>query len=125
MLRTVRRIYSMPPDHGAAVVSIIWNDPELRQHWHGELNAVAARMLNLRRTLAASLHEKTGNSQFDFLADHRGMFSLLGISETQVVKLRDKHAIYVVGDGRMNIAGLQEQRIEELANALVDVIADD
>ena len=118
-----RGIYSMPPDHGAEVVNIIWNDPELRQRWYDELNAITARMLNLRQTLAARLREKLGTGQFDFLAEHRGMFSLLGLTSEQVDTLRDKHAIYIVGDSRMNIAGLREQRIDELVDALADVIS--
>ncbi|MEZ5447485.1 MAG: aromatic amino acid transaminase [Thiolinea sp.] len=122
-LQTVARsIYSMPPDHGAAVVSIIWNDPELRQGWYDELKAITGRMLNLRQLLAAALRETTGSHRFDFLADHRGMFSLLGITEAEVLKLRERYGIYVVNDGRMNIAGLQEPRVEELARAIADVI---
>ncbi|MGB1011945.1 MAG: aromatic amino acid transaminase [Thiolinea sp.] len=118
-----RSIYSMPPDHGAAVVSIIWHDPELRQRWFDELNAITARMLNLRQSLADNLRAKLGTDQFDFLAEHRGMFSLLGITAEQVEALREKHGIYIVGDGRMNIAGLQEERVEEFAAALADVIS--
>ena len=118
-----RGLYSMPPDHGAAVVSIIWNDPELRQQWFDELRAITRRILTLRKSLADQLHAKVGNSRFDFLADHRGMFSLSGINPQQVELLRDKHAIYMVGDGRMNIAGLQEERISELADAMADVTA--
>ena len=79
--------------------------------------------MTLRKSLADQLHAKVGNGRFDFLADHRGMFSLSGINPQQVEQLRDKHAIYMVGDGRMNIAGLQEERISELADAMADVTA--
>lgn len=121
-LQTVARsIYSMPPDHGAAVVSIIWNDPALRQRWYDELEAITARMLGLRKMLAEKLHMATGSGRFDFIADHRGMFSMLGITAEQVVELREKHAIYIVGDSRMNIAGLRTDLMDTLANALVDV----
>lgn len=118
-----RGLYSMPPDHGAAVVSIIWNDPALRQQWFDELSAITDRILSLRKSLAEQLHTKLDHGRFDFLAEHRGMFSLSGISPEQVEQLREKHAIYMVGDGRMNIAGLQEERIGELADAIADVTA--
>lgn len=121
-LQTVARsIYSMPPDHGAAVVSIIWNDPELRQGWLNELETITRRMLSLRKLLADKLRAATGTHQFDFIAEHRGMFSLLGITPEQVIALREKHAIYLVGDSRMNIAGLREELMDTLVAALVDV----
>ena len=122
-LQTVARsIYSMPPDHGAAVVSLIWHDPELRQRWFDELNAITQRMLNLRKMLAEALRETTGSNQFDFLEVHRGMFSRLGITPEQVVALRDQYGIYLVGDSRMNIAGLQEHKVDMFAKAVADVI---
>ncbi len=117
-----RGLYSMPPDHGAAVVSIIWHDAELRQQWFAELSAITERILTLRQSLAQQLHAKLGHGRFDFLAEHRGMFSLTGLSSEQVNQLRDQHAIYMVGDGRMNIAGLQETRISELADAIAAVV---
>ena len=122
-LQTVSRsIYSMPPDHGAAIVKLIWNDPALRQQWLGELTAINSRMRHLRETLAGRLREATGTPQFDFLTTHKGMFSRLGLTPEQVDKLRNEHAIYLVGDSRMNIAGLQEKRIDTLIQAIMNVI---
>ncbi len=118
---TSRGIYSMPPDHGAAIVKTIWHTPELRQQWYGELETMTARMTALRAQLSQQLSQAKGSDQFNFITEHKGMFSLLGITEEQVDKLRDQHAIYVVGDSRVNIAGLQEARMDTLVHALVDV----
>ncbi len=78
-------------------------------------------MLSLRKMLADKLRAATGSNQFDFITEHRGMFSLLGITPEQVAALRDKHAIYLVGDSRMNIAGLREELMDTLVTALMDV----
>ena len=79
------------------------------------------RMLSLRRALAGALRERTNSDRFDFIADHRGMFSLLGATKAQVDELRDRHGIYIIGDSRMNVAGLREDRIDEVAAALAAV----
>ena len=74
------------------------------------------------RMLAASLRTRTNGDRFDFLARHRGMFSLLGASPEQVARLRDEHAVYLVGAGRINIAGLPEAEVDRFADALVAVL---
>lgn len=117
-----RSMYSMPPDHGAAVVDIIWHDDTLRQQWLAELRHMTQRMQALRQQLAQKLKQATQSSRFDFIAQQQGMFSLLGLTPEQVTTLREKHAIYIVGDGRMNIAGLQEANLDVLVDALLDVI---
>ena len=116
-----RGIYSMPPDHGASVVRIIWQDPELRQQWKDELKTMCARMTSLRNLLAESFRKQGGSDRFDFVAVHRGMFSLLGLTPEQVDKLREDHAIYMIGDSRVNIAGMQEQNIDRFVAAVLDV----
>ena len=115
-----RQNYSFPPDHGARVVTTILNDPELRADWEAELEETRNGMLGLRAQLAAELKRLTNSDRFDFLADHRGMFSRLGTSPEKVEKLRAEHGIYMVGDSRMNIAGLNAQTVPILAKAIVD-----
>ncbi|MDO6590778.1 aromatic amino acid aminotransferase [Loktanella sp. D2R18] len=115
-----RQNYSFPPDHGARVVSTILNDPALRADWEAELEETRNGMLDLRAQLAAELKRLTNSNRFDFLADHRGMFSRLGTSPEKVEKLRAEHGIYMVGDSRMNIAGLNAQTVPILAKAIVD-----
>ena len=121
-LKTLMRVsISMPPDHGAAVVRMILNGPSLRGAWEEELSNMRTRMLSLRQSLAAALRERTNSGRFDFIAEHRGMFSLTGLTREQVDELRETHAIYLIGDSRMNVAGLKEDRIDEVAAAFAAV----
>ena len=115
-----RQNYSFPPDHGARVVTTILTDPELRADWEAELEETRNGMLALRKQLADELRRLTNSDRFDFLADHRGMFSQLGTSPEMVEKLRADHGIYMVGDSRMNIAGLNAETVPILARAIVD-----
>ncbi|MCF2905798.1 aspartate/tyrosine/aromatic aminotransferase [Octadecabacter sp. CECT 8868] len=115
-----RQNFSFPPDHGARVVTTILNDPELRADWEAELEEVRLGMLDLRKQLSSELRRLSNSDRFDFLADHRGMFSLLGTSPDKVEKLRADHGIYMVGDSRMNIAGLNADTIPVLAQAIID-----
>lgn len=114
-----RQNYSFPPDHGARVVTTILTDPELRADWEDELEETRKGMLALRQQLADELKRLTNSDRFDFLADHRGMFSRLGTTPEMVEKLRADHGIYMVGDSRMNIAGLNAQTVPALAKAIV------
>ncbi len=113
--------FSFPPDHGAKVVSIILSDPELKDDWMAELEEMRLGMLDLRRGLADALRRETNSDRFDFVAEHRGMFSRLGATPEQVAALRKDHGIYMVGDSRVNIAGLPADGLEKLARAMVAV----
>ncbi len=115
-----RQNYSFPPDHGARLVTMILNDDALRADWAAELEEVRLSMLSLREDLASELQRLTGSDRFGFLAQHRGMFSRLGTSADMVERLRAEHGIYMVGDSRMNIAGLNKDTIPILAKAIVD-----
>jgi aspartate aminotransferase len=111
--------YSFPPDHGAKVVAMILGDPELRADWMAELEAMRTGMLDLRQGLADALRRETNSDRYDFVAAHRGMFSRLGCPPEQVAALRDEHGIYLVGDSRINIAGLPGDGLDRLARAIV------
>ncbi|WP_339769486.1 amino acid aminotransferase [uncultured Pseudosulfitobacter sp.] len=115
-----RQNFSFPPDHGARLVTMILTDDELRADWQAELEEVRLGMLSLRKQLAGELKRLSNSDRFDFLAEHRGMFSRLGTTPEMVEKLRVDHGIYMVGDSRMNIAGLNEQTIPVLAHAIID-----
>lgn len=121
LVRAVRGNYSMPPDHGAAVVNIILGDPDLRRMWLDELDAMRQRVQDLRRALADTLRRKSNSDRFDFFADHRGLFSLTGLLPDQVNALREGYGIYLIGDGRMNVAGLTEDNVDRFADALIAV----
>ena len=115
-----RQNYSFPPDHGARVVTTILNDPELRADWQKELEETRLGMLALRQQLADELQRLTGSDRFGFIAEHRGMFSLLGTTPELVEKMRVDAGIYMVGDSRLNIAGLNAKTVPILAKAIVD-----
>ena len=116
-----RQNYSFPPDHGARLVTMVLNDPALRADWEAELEEVRLGMLRLRQALADELRTLSGSDRFGFLAQHRGMFSRLGVSADKVEEMREKHGIYMVGDSRINIAGLNDVTIPKLAKAIIDV----
>ncbi len=122
LMGVARGSYSMPPDHGAAAVRIVLSDPELRANWKTELDGMRERMLSLRVGLADALRRQSNSDRFDFLAHHRGMFSRLGLTPDEVVRLREEHAIYMVDDSRINVAGIPGDRLDELAAAIVSVI---
>ena len=114
-----RQNYSFPPDHGARMVSVIMNDDALRTDWKSELEEVRLGMLKLREQLAGELQRLSGSDRFGFIAQHRGMFSRLGATPDQVETLRRDHGIYMVGDSRLNIAGLNAATVPILADAII------
>ncbi len=121
ILQLARATYTMPPDHGAAIVQTILTDDALTTQWREELNTMRNRIVSLREGLSSALSARTGDNRYDFIKSHKGMFSVLGLSVEQVAKLRDEFGIYAVGDSRINIAGLTEARIDYLADALIAI----
>lgn len=107
-----RRIYSMPPDHGAAVVGLILGDAELTRLWLSELETMAQRINTLRQAIA------TQNPRLSFVGGQQGMFSLLPLNSVQVDSLINDHAVYLAGDGRINIAGCQLHQVEQFCQSL-------
>ncbi|NVO22336.1 aromatic amino acid transaminase [Donghicola mangrovi] len=116
-----RQNFSFPPDHGARLVTMILTDDALRAEWQTELEEVRLSMLGLREQLASELRRLSNSDRFDFVARHRGMFSRLGLSPELVEKVRAEHGIYMVGDSRINIAGLNAQTVPVLADAIIKV----
>ena len=121
LVRAVRGCYSMPPDHPGRIVTTILQDDDLRRLWLNELDGMRARINGLRQSAAEALRQRSNSDRFDFLAAHRGLFSLTGLSPDQVAALADDHAIYLIGDGRMNVASLRESKIETFAEAVMAV----
>ncbi|MCV6595010.1 MAG: aspartate/tyrosine/aromatic aminotransferase [Silicimonas sp.] len=116
-----RQNFSFPPDHGARVVQTILDDATLCADWKAELEDVRVGMLALREQLAQELRQRSNSERFDFIATHRGMFSRIGATPEQVLAMREQHGVYMVGDSRMNIAGLNAATVPVLAQAIVDV----
>ena len=113
--------YSFPPDHGARLVTMVLNDPTLRADWEAELAAIREGLIVSRQNLAGALKTRLGSDRFGFLAEHRGMFSLLGLPSEKIDRLREEFGVYIIGDSRMNIAGLSEASIPLVADAIVAV----
>lgn len=123
-LRLVRTMYSVPPDHGPALVARILTTQGLRGRWESELEHMRTRLIALRSRLVNALADR-GSDRFSFIADQRGMFSLLGVNEDQAVRLTDVHHIYLPRNGRINVAGIGEHTADYVADALIEVTASD
>ncbi|EOG7749439.1 aromatic amino acid transaminase [Vibrio cholerae] len=121
MQTLARSTYTMPPDHGAALVKTVLRDEQLTAIWKQELSEMQQRLLTLRKNLCNELRNQHNTRQFDFIESHRGMFTVLGFSAEQMGRLREEFAIYGVADGRINIAGLTEKDIPYVANAIIHV----
>lgn len=117
-----RQTYSFPPDHGIRAVMTVLQDADLTADWKAELEETRNGMLGLRAQLAEELRKATNSDRFDFVARHRGMFSLLGLTEAQVARLREEFGIYMVSDLRINIAGLNVATVPILARAVAAVL---
>jgi len=113
---------SFPPDHGARIVSTILGDEALRADWEAELTEMRERVNGLRRALADALRDACGSDRFGFLAEQRGMFSLLGGTAEQSDRLRDEFGVYIVGGGRVNMAGLTMDSVPIVAKAVAQVL---
>jgi aspartate/tyrosine/aromatic aminotransferase len=118
----VRRNYSNPPAHGGAVVTTILNDAALAAQWRGELGEMRDRINAVRSLFVSTLADKGAGRDFSFITRQRGMFSYSGLNKDQVAQLRDKHAVYIVGSGRINVAGMTEANMDALCEAIVDVL---
>lgn len=120
--RIVRCNYSNPPRHGALIVSAVLDDPGLTMKWHEELSAMRARIQALRSGFVEGMKVAGRGHDFSFLLPQNGMFSYSGMSPAQVDRLRDKHSIYLVGSGRINVAGISEVRMDQLCAAVAEVL---
>lgn len=122
LVRIARTIYSMPPDHGAAIVHEILTNDALRGSWTDEVGTMRSRIAGLRKQAVETL-KKTGTGRdFSFIERQHGMFSFLGATKDQVRELREKHHIYMTDDSRINIAGLKADNIGYFAEAVAQVV---
>jgi aromatic-amino-acid transaminase len=116
VLQISREMWSMPPDHGAAAVRIVLDDPQLSADWRVELEGMRERIVSLRQRLAGS------NPLFDYIGGQKGMFSMLPVTPEQVLELRNDYAIYMADSGRFNICGLSDEQVDRFASAVLEVI---
>lgn len=122
LLSVTRGLYSMPPAHGSAIVDIILNSPELKQQWQDELAHMRTRIQGLRKSLVEALARHLPERDFSFIARERGMFSFLGLSETQVQRLRTEFSLYMTDNSRINVAGLTDSALDYVAQSIARVL---
>jgi aspartate aminotransferase len=122
LANVARGIYSMPPDHGAAIVGHILADAALRAQWIEELAAMRSRLNGLRKLLVEKLAARKTPMDFSFIARERGMFSFLGITKEQVIRLREEFHVYMVESSRINIAGINHSNVDRVADSIAAVL---
>lgn len=122
LVRIARSIYSMPPDHGAAIVLEILDNSGLRELWTEEVGAMRQRIQGLRHEAVRQLKQACPQRDFGFIATQRGMFSYLGVTVEQVRELQSRHHVYMTDDSRVNIAGLRRENLEYFAQAVAKVL---
>ncbi len=116
-----RRVYSMPPAHGAIIAGRILEDATLNALWQTELVAMCERINGLRAGLVSKLNASTGRD-FNFIANEKGMFSFLGLSAEQAIRLRKEYGVYMLDSSRINVAGVNASNIDYLADAVAKVL---
>jgi len=117
-----RANYSMPPDHGAAIVQLICEDPSLYSMWQEELKAIRNRINRLRVTFSESLKQSGTEKDFGFIKNEKGMFSFLGVTQGQIQELINKYAIYLVDSSRINVASINRGNIDYVSESIATVI---
>ena len=118
----IRVIYSNPPAHGGAVVTIILTDDALRAEWEAEVDAMRDRVHAMRKLFVKTLKQKGVTMDFSFIERQNGMFSFSGLSQKQVIKMREDSAVYAVNSGRFNVAAMTENNMDALCEAIAKVI---
>ena len=118
----IRTNYSNPPSHGGAVVATVLNDTALRQQWDAELAEMRNRINGMRTLFQKTMESRNTDRDWSFITQQTGMFSFSGLKAEQVDALRDKFAIYIVRDGRINVAGMSAETIDRLCDAIVSVL---
>ncbi|MBL1377369.1 amino acid aminotransferase [Zobellella iuensis] len=118
----IRANYSNPPSHGAAVVALVAEDPALYQDWLNELAEMRDRIQEMRTLLVEKLSSRGVDQDFSFIARQNGMFSFSGLDKEQVERLKNEFGIYIVGSGRISVAGITKSNIDALCDAVAAVI---
>ena len=120
--KVARTIYSNPPAHGSEIVKTILIDDALRKIWLKNLNEAKDRIINMRKSLVDNLINENCDRDFSFIVNQKGMFSFTGLSEAEVLELKEKYSIYIVKSGRINVAGITSNNVEYIAKAITEVI---
>ena len=120
--RTIRTNYSNPPAHGSNIVTTILGDAALSKEWDGEVKMMRDRIAGMRQVFVDTLKAKGVAQDFSFLITQKGMFSFSGLTKAHVDALKEKYGIYIVGSGRINVAGMTPGNMDALCTAIADVL---
>jgi aspartate/tyrosine/aromatic aminotransferase len=118
----IRYNYSNPPSHGGQIVATVLGDKQLRTEWNEEVADIRNRINEMRHLFVKTLKEKGVEQDFSSIIEQRGMFSFSGLTKEQVDQLRDQYSIYIVGSGRINVAGMTPDNMDRLCEAIKSVL---
>ena len=121
-MSVARQMYSMPPAHGALLVSLILGDQQLRGNWEAELTEVRERIQSMRSLLADNINGNAAGIDFSHIKQQKGMFSFLGLNTAQLDQLREEYGVYIVSSSRVNLAGINSSNIDHLSNSILSVL---
>ena len=121
-MSVARQTYSMPPAHGALLVSLILGDQQLCANWQAELTEVRTRIQSMRSLLADNIQHNAAGIDFSHIKQQKGMFSFLGLNTEQLDLLREDYGIYIVSSSRVNLAGINSGNIGYLSDSIVSVL---
>jgi aspartate aminotransferase len=121
-MSVARQLYSMPPAHGALLVSLILGDEQLRADWEAELTEVRTRIQSMRTLLTDSIQNNSAGIDFSHVKQQKGMFSFLGLNTAQLDRLREEFGIYIVSSSRVNLAGINSKNIGYLCDSILAVL---
>ena len=121
-MSVARQMYSMPPAHGALLVSLVLGDQQLRANWEAELTEVRERIQSMRSLLADNIRNNAAGIDFSHIKQQKGMFSFLGLNTAQLDQLREEYGVYIVSSSRVNLAGINSNNIGYLSDSILSVL---
>ena len=121
-MSVARQMYSMPPAHGALLVSLVLDDQQLRASWEAELTEVRERIQSMRSLLADNIRNNAAGIDFSHIKKQKGMFSFLGLNTAQLDQLREEYGVYIVSSSRVNLAGINSNNIGYLSDSILSVL---
>lgn len=122
LLTGIRANFSNPPSHGASIVATILEDPQLKQEWIVELDEMRNRIQMMRKAFVNQLKNYDSKQDFSFIEAQNGMFSFSGLNKEQIERLKSEFGIYIVGSGRISVAGMTQNNMDYLCKAIGAVL---
>jgi aspartate aminotransferase len=112
----------MPPAHGAALVETVLSHQDLKAMWQDEVTTMRERIVSMRSALADGIAELGCERDFSFIKNQFGMFSFLGLTESQVDRLKTDYSVYIIKSSRISVAGINPKNLPHLCYAVSEVV---